>query len=91
MLTLIFALALAAAEPPAAPPPTRAEARAAARAEKARLRAEALAVVTCRPRTPTGSNFTQEVCLTKAQWDRIERDEVSGKYRSIGAPIIRGR
>jgi len=78
MIALLLALTLSAAEPAAsttAPPPlTKAEQRAADRAERARLRAEALAKVVCKERIEPGTSMRRQACLTQAEWNKLDRD-----------------
>lgn len=75
MLSLIFALTLAAqtADTPARPvaPVAIAESR---KQRRARERAAAAAKPECREITPTGTNLPQTVCLTQAQWTAV-RDQ----------------
>ena len=85
MLSLLFALTLAAADaPPAAEPPmSKAEARAAAKAEKARLRAEAKAKVVCKDRVEPGTSMVRNVCITQAEWDKFERDFQNNRHTPL--------
>ena len=86
MLSLLFALTLAAADGPpasAAAPMSKAEARAAAKVEKARLRAEAKAKVVCRERIEPGTSMARNVCITQAEWDKLDRDFQNNRQKPL--------
>jgi len=80
MLSLVLALTLQAAEPaPAAEAAPSLDAKAARRAEKERERAEADAKVTCKRRVEPSTSMSREVCMTQAEWRKIDRDFMNNR------------